>query len=90
MTFGSLWMIFVVMGPGQKLLTRVRSGQYFVARIVSGQPSMVWVWKISPKNVKFLILFPFGSKNIILAWAKRYSGQRRVGPVGSEPISRYL
>jgi len=31
----------------------------------SGQPSMVWVWiwKISPKNVKFFNFFPFRSKS---------------------------
>jgi len=33
----------LVMDPGQKVLTWVGLGQ----------PSMVWVWKISPKNVKF-------------------------------------
>jgi len=40
------------MGPGQKFLTRIGSGQ----------PIMVWVriWKISPKNVKFFNFFPFG------------------------------
>jgi len=36
------------MGPGQKILTQV--GSIFVARVVSGQPLMVWVWiwKITP------------------------------------------
>jgi len=28
----------------------------------SGQPSLVWVWKISHKNPKFFTIFPFGSK----------------------------
>jgi len=53
-------------------------------------PSMVWVWiwKISPKNVKFFIFF---------LRVKKYRGQRRVGllftagqkyaRVGSGPIS---
>jgi len=55
----------VVMGPGQKFLTRVGSGQFFVALVGSGQPFMVWVriWKISPKNVKFFNFFPSGQKN---------------------------
>jgi len=43
---------FVVMG----------SGQFFAACL--GQPFLVWVWvwKISPKNLKFFNFFPFGSK----------------------------
>jgi len=33
-------------------------GQIFVARVGSGQPSLVWViWKISPKNPKFFNFF---------------------------------
>jgi len=44
-------------------------GQFFVARVRSGQPFKVWVWKISPKNVKFFIF----SLQI-----KKYPGQRRV------------
>jgi len=36
---------------------------------------MVWVWKISPKNPKFLIFFPSGQKNLIglgqkVPWSK--------------------
>jgi len=30
----------------------------------SGQPFMVWVWKISPKNVKFFNFYPLGQKNL--------------------------
>jgi len=54
--------IGIVMGSGQKFLTRVGSGQFFVTRVGSGQPFMVWVRirKISPKNVKFFNFFPFG------------------------------
>jgi len=46
----------VVIGPGETFLTQVRSGQ----------PSMVWVWiwKISPKNIKCFNFFPSGSKKI--------------------------
>jgi len=47
----------VVMGQGQNFLTQVGSGQFFVARVGLGQPSMVWVWKISPKKSNFSIFF---------------------------------
>jgi len=42
-------------------------GQFFVARVGSGQPFMVWVkiWKISPKNVKFFNFFPSGQKKLL-------------------------
>jgi len=33
-------MQIIVMGPGQKILTRVRSGQFFVGRVGPGQPPM--------------------------------------------------
>jgi len=36
----------------------------------SGQPSMVWVWKIHPKNVKFINLFPFLSKKSLWVGSK--------------------
>jgi len=65
----------LVMGLGQKLLTQVRSGQFFFARAVSGQPSMVWVWKISPKTSNFSLCV----KKISSGWVKKYLGQRRVG-----------
>jgi len=49
-------------------------GQFFNALVGSGQPSLVWVWiwKISPKNVKFFNFFPLDPKNLF------GSGQRRV------------
>jgi len=64
------------MGPGQKFLTGVRSGQILVARVRSGQPFLVWVWiwKISPKNVNFLNFLPLS-----LGRVKKYPGQSRVG-----------
>jgi len=51
------------MCPSQKILTRVRLGQFFVARVGSGQPFLVWVWKISPNNIKFSNFFHSGKKN---------------------------
>jgi len=66
-----LWIeihsLTVVMGPGQNFLTWVRSGKLFMV--------WVWIWKISPKNVKFFDFFPFGSKKISSGWVKKYPGQ---------------
>jgi len=56
-------------------------GQNFLTRVGSGQPSMLWVWKISPKNVKFFNFFLLGSKKISSGWVKKYPSQRRVGPL---------
>jgi len=56
------------MGPGQKFLTRVGSGQ----------PPLVWVWKIFPKNPSFLN-FSLRVKEISSGLVKTYPGQRRVG-----------
>jgi len=71
----------LVMGPGQKFLTRVGSDQYFVTRVESGQPFMVWVRirKISPKNVKFFNFFPFESRKIASGRVRKYLGQSQVG-----------
>jgi len=52
----------VVIGPGQKVLIRIRLGQFFVARVGSGQPSLVWVGKISPKNPKFFCFLLFNGQ----------------------------
>jgi len=41
------------MSLGQKFLTRV-----------AGQVSYIRIWKISPKNPKFFIFFPYWSKKI--------------------------
>jgi len=79
-----------VIGPGQKILTCVGSGQ----------PSLVLVWvgKFSPKITNFPIFSPSGQK-IALGQVKKYRGQRQVdllftggskvysGSFGSGPIS---
>jgi len=54
---------------------------FFVARVRSGHSSMVWVWvwKISPKNVKFFYFFSLWAKKISSSRVKKYPGQRRVG-----------
>jgi len=48
-----------VMGSGQKILTWVLLGQIFSSWVGPGQPSLVWVWKFSPKNTKFFYFLPF-------------------------------
>jgi len=48
------------MGQGQKFLTQVGLGQ----------PSLVWVWKISPKNHNFSIIFPLGQKKSLRVGSK--------------------
>jgi len=63
------------MGPGQKFLTWLGSGHFLWLGL--GQPLMVWVRKISPKNVKFFNFFPSGQK-ISSGRVKKYQGQRRV------------
>jgi len=54
----------LVMGLGPNFLSWVRSDQFFVAQIGLGQPSLVWVWKISLKNTKFLNFCRLGQKNL--------------------------
>jgi len=64
----------------------------------SGQPSLVWVWKIYPKQSQIFQFIPFGKK-ISSARVKKYLVKRQVGllfsasqkyaRVGSGPISTY-
>jgi len=60
----------VVMGPDQIVLTRIRLGYIFAAR----------VWKISPKNYKFLNFFSLGQKNLVS------SGQKIPGSKPGPPV----
>jgi len=86
----------VVMGPGQNFLTHL--GQFFVAQVESGQPSLVWIWfwNISPENPKFFNFFPCVSKNLVRSkstgeragWPLIYCGSKVCSyQVGSRPIS---
>jgi len=65
-------MFFVAMGSGQKLLTRVRSGQFFDAQVGPGQPHL------NLENPNFLL---FGPKKISSGWVKKYLGQGQVWPL---------
>jgi len=40
-------------------------GQIFLTRVGSGQPSLVWVWKIHPRNPKNFKFLSFRSKYLI-------------------------
>jgi len=48
-------LVFFSDGSGSKFLTRVGLDQPFIV--------WVWIWKISPKNVKFFNFFLFGSES---------------------------
>jgi len=61
-------MSSLVMGLGQKF----RPG--------SGQPLMVFIWKFSPKNVKFFNFCPSGKKNLF------GSSQKVTGSKGGRPL----
>jgi len=71
------------MGPGQKILTRVGSGQFFVARVRSGRLSHLWFGlefgKFPLKMSNFSIFFPSGQKKIASGWVGKYPGQSQVG-----------
>jgi len=51
----TMTVLQLVMGPGQFSLLGL-------GQVGSGQPSLAWVWKISPKDVKFFSFFPVRSK----------------------------
>jgi len=66
----------LVMGPGQKCLTRVGSA---IIGLGLGLEN-------SPKNPKFFNFFPSGQKKIALGQFKKHPGQRRVGLLFKEPF----
>jgi len=63
------------MGPGQKFLMRVGSGQPFMV--------WVWIWKISPKNVKFFNFFALRVK-------KKHCWVRSESTRGGGGLASYL
>jgi len=71
----------IVMGAGQKFLTRV--GSIFCC---SGRVSHLWFefelgkFYLKMSNFQF---FPFGSKKVSLDGVKKYPGQRRSGPISN-------
>jgi len=86
-------------GSISKFLTQAELGQFFVVRVGSGQPSLVWFGfgKFPLKILNFSI-FALRVKKISSARVKKYLCQRQVGllftvgqkyaRVGSGPISR--
>jgi len=76
----SLFTTFSNDGSGSKIF-EFGSGlvYFFEARVGPDQPSIIWVWKISSKNVKFFYFFAFRSKKISSDQVKKYPGQRQVG-----------
>jgi len=69
--------IFIVMGPGQKFLILVIGRVKFLL-LGSGQPSLVWVWKISTKNSKFSNFLLLLDKEISVSQVKKYPSESRV------------
>jgi len=67
------------MGPRSKNFDPGQADQFFVACVRLGQPSLVWVWKISPKNNKFLILFHSGQKKSVRVESKSTGVKDLVG-----------
>jgi len=84
------------MGPGQKFLTRVGSGQFFVVRV--GVRSAIYCLGSNLENFPFQFFFPSGKKNLFgsgqkvpgskAGWPLIYCGSKVAsGWVGSGPIS---
>jgi len=66
-----------------RILRQLMQGRGGKLMMGSGQPFMVWVWiwKISPKNVKIFNFFPFGSKKISLCRVKKVPGSKAGRPL---------
>jgi len=81
-------LILINDGSGSKFFD---PGQVNFLRLGSGQPSMVLVWKISPKNVKFFIFLPLVQKKSLWVGSKSTRVKGRLASyllrVGSGPIS---
>jgi len=52
---------------------------FFVAQVGSGQPSLVWVWEISPKNPNFFNFLPF--KNNLIGLGQKVPGSELCWPL---------
>jgi len=63
------------------------AGQFFVARVGSGQPSLDWVWKFSSKFFNFCRVKKYPGRPLIYCVSKVCSAL--VGSVGSSPISSW-
>jgi len=82
-------LIFSSDGSGSKF--------FDLGRVRSGGPSMVWVWKIPPQNVKFFNFFPLDQKKSLWARLKstRFKGRsasyllRVKSKLGSRPTSNF-
>jgi len=81
---GSFFLSGLVMGPGQKLLTWVRSGQFFCGSSGVGSGWVIHLWfefkfgKLPLKMSNFSI-FALQVKKISSGRVKKYPGCRRVG-----------
>jgi len=72
--------IKLAMGPDQKYLSRVGSGQFFVARVVSGQPFGFGFGKFPLKMSNFSI-FPLGLKIISSGSGLKVPGSKAGWPL---------
>jgi len=74
----------LVMGPGQKLLTWVRSGQFFCGSSGVGSGWVIHLWfefkfRKLPLKISNFSIFSLRVKKISSGQVKKYPGRRRVG-----------